>query len=38
MSSSWCTHSVHMYSEDEEYDVRVHVGSMVALRKTHVDE
>jgi len=32
---SWCTHGVHMYSRDYEYDIRAHVGSMVASRKTH---
>ena len=38
MGSSWCTHGVHMYSGDYRYDVRAHVGSMVALKKTYVDE
>jgi len=38
MGSSWCTHDVHMYSGDSRYDVKAHVGSMVALWKTHVDE
>ena len=36
--SSWCIHDVHMYSGDYKYDVRAHIGNMVALRKTHVDE
>ena len=37
-SSSWYTHGAHMVMEIKEYDVRAHVGSMVTLRKTHVDE
>ena len=35
MSSSWCTHSVHIVMEIKEYDIRTHGYGMAALRSKY---